>query len=141
VDSTASEYTSTIDAAMDNWVRTTSYWGITTPISYTRTSVRSSSRMDHYQISTIESYWATTQHLHGTSKVYPSTANWLWGKDILAGDYAQCPNRKGVIAHEQGHVMGLAHEFGITAVMAWNIADKSTTRAQPDDLRGINHLY
>ncbi|WP_446219954.1 matrixin family metalloprotease [Micromonospora sp. IBHARD004] len=141
VDSSASAYSGTIDTAMDNWIYTTSYWGITTPISYTRTSVKSSSRMDHYKVSTINSWWGLTQMFSGSTQINPSTANWVWAKVLLDGDYANCPNKKGVIAHEQGHSMGLAHVYSGTAVMRSDIADLSTNRATPDDLNGINYLY
>lgn len=141
VDSSASAYSGTIDTAMNNWIYTTSYWGITTPISYTRTSTRSASRMDHYKVSTINSWWGLTQMFSGSTQVNPSTANWVWAKVLLDGDYANCPNQKGVIAHEQGHGMGLAHVSSGTSLMRWDIAGLAINRAQPDDLNGINHLY
>lgn len=141
VDPSASGYSGTIDTAMSNWVYTTSYWGITTPISYTRTSTKSDSRMDHYKVSTVNSWWGLTQMFSGSTQVDPSTANWVWAKVLLDGDYANCPNKKGVIAHEQGHSMGLAHVSSGTSLMRWDIASLSISRAQPDDLNGINYLY
>ncbi|MFU8850138.1 matrixin family metalloprotease [Micromonospora sp. SL1-18] len=141
VDSSASGYSSTIDTAMDNWIYTSSYWGITTPISYLRTSTKSSSRMDHYKVSTVNSWWGLTQMFSGSTQIDPLSANWVWAKVLLDGDFANCPNKKGVIAHEQGHSMGLAHVYSGTAVMRADIGGLSINRAQPDDLNGINYLY
>jgi hypothetical protein len=141
IDSSASAYAGTADTAMDNWIYTTSYWGITTPISYTRTTAKSSSRMDHYKVSTVNDWWGLTQMYNGSTSVNPSSTNWVWAKVLLDGDFANCPNKKGVIAHEQGHAMGLAHVSSGTSLMRWDIAGLSINRAQPDDLNGINYLY
>lgn len=43
IDSSASGYTSLIDDAVSSWVHTTSRLGITTPISLSRTTTKSSS--------------------------------------------------------------------------------------------------
>ncbi|MFZ7121819.1 MAG: hypothetical protein ACOWWH_12835 [Eubacteriaceae bacterium] len=85
--------------------------GITTPISYRRTSTKSSSRMDIYKVSTVNSWWGYTLMYHHNNEINPSTANWVWGKILLDGDFASLSSskEKAVIAHEMGHVMGLAH--------------------------------
>lgn len=141
VDTSASEYTDTITTAMDTWIHTTSRWGITTPVSYTRTTRKSRSRMDHHQVSTVNEWWAMTVMYVGTTEVDPDSSDRVWAKVLLDGDFASCPNRRGVIAHEQGHVMGLAHVSTGAAVMRWDVAALTIARAQPDDLHGINHLY
>lgn len=142
ISSTASSYENYIDAAMHDWIYTTSYWGITTPISYTQTSVKTNSRMDNYKVSTINTWWGLTTLYNGSTPLaIPPTVNWVWGKIQLDGDYANCPNKKGVIAHEMGHVMGLAHVSSGTALMRYDIAYLGIYRAQPDDLHGINYLY
>jgi hypothetical protein len=144
VDSSASGYLSTVNGAMSDWIYTTSYWGITTPISYTRTTTKSSSRMDHYKSTAINDWWGLTQFFNGNSQVQPTATNWVWAKVWIDGDFANCPNKRGVIAHEQGHAMGLAHVSSGTAVMRYDIGFGSLnniTRAQPDDLNGINYLY
>jgi hypothetical protein len=144
IDSSASGYTSMINTAMDQWIYTTGPWGITTPISYTRTTTKSSSRMDHYLSSNIHDWWGLTTFWSGDSTVEPTEKNWVWNKVWLDGDFANCPNRRGVIAHEEGHAMGLAHVSSGTAVMRTTIGQgglNNITRAQPDDLNGINHLY
>ena len=53
ITSSASGYASYINTAMSEWVNTTSSMGVTTPISYTKTTTQSSSRMDIYQVSTV----------------------------------------------------------------------------------------
>lgn len=138
--SSASEFESSIDKAMSEWIYTTSYWGITTPISYTQTTVQNSSRMDIRQISSIPNWWAYTYFFNGSAAQNPETGDWVWGRIDLAGDFASCPKLKGAIAHEMGHVMGLAHVSSGTALMRWDI-NAMSTRAQPDDLNGINYLY
>lgn len=140
--STATDYETQIDAAMHDWIYTTDYWGITTPIYYTKTSYQSGSRMDLHQVSNVNTWWGLTKHYTGDTLISPPpTVNWVWGKILLDGDYVHCPNKKGVIAHEMGHVMGLAHVNSGTALMRWDIAGLDIHRAQPDDLHGINHLY
>jgi hypothetical protein len=141
IDATATDYEYYIDTAMSNWIYTTSYWGITTPIYYTQTTTKSISRMDHYQVSTINDWWGLTTLYNQSTAINPESTNWVWGKIKLDGDFANCPNKKGVVAHEQGHVMGLAHVYSGTELMRYDIADLSTNRAQPNDLYGINYLY
>lgn len=106
-----------------------------------RTTAKSNSRMDHYKVTTVNDWWGLAQFFSGNAQVNPASTNWVWGKVLLDGDFANCPNKKGVIAHEQGHVMGLAHVSSGTAVMRADIASLNITRAQPDDLNGINYLY
>ncbi|MCM8709458.1 matrixin family metalloprotease [Clostridium sp. SYSU_GA19001] len=148
IDETASEYTSYIDAAINEWKYTTSYWGITTPIWYTKTTSSSNSRMDIVKVDTINEWWGLTLMYNGT-EINPYSSNWIWGKILLDGDFSQLSGsssdnrRKAVIAHEMGHVMGLAHTSFTNAIMRADIAycSPGIFRAQPNDLAGINYLY
>lgn len=140
--SSATDYEAKIDRAMSDWIYTTSTWGITTPISYSQTATQSSARLELHQVSSVNSWWGRTKLYNGSTELYvPPPSNWVWGKVQLDGAFADCPNKKGVIAHEMGHVMGLAHVFSGKALMRADIAVLDIHRAQPDDLRGINHLY
>lgn len=156
VTSSAMPYESSIDSAICDWIYTTSRIGVTTPISYTQTSVQANSRMDIYA----GAYWPSSSGIKGaaywmsgsspvpggdgvTSTTGPLT-DWVWGKIKLNN-----PNfsnlgtwdRKGVVAHEMGHVFGLAHVTATNVIM-WNYsASRSVNTARKDDLNGINHLY
>lgn len=121
------------------WAR----WNETsTPISYSRTWTKSQSRMDFYKVKSINSWWGATTFFVDTTRVNPNNRNWWWAKVRLDGDFANCPNKLGVIAHEQGHGMGLAHvSGGNPRLMRWDIAQLGTKKPWGDDVNGINHLY
>ncbi|MDO5156402.1 MAG: M57 family metalloprotease [Eubacteriales bacterium] len=145
ITSSASGYTSYINTAMSEWVNTTSSMGVTTPISYTRTTTQSSSRMDIYKVSTVNEWWGLTTLYNGSTEVNPNNSDWVWGKIQLDGDFASLSENKrlAVIAHEMGHVMGLAHSDLNNVLMRADIAynSSSISRAQANDLAGINYLY
>ena len=119
--------------------------GVTTPISYTKTTTQSSSRMDIYQVSTVNEWWGLTTMYNGSTEVDPFSSNWAWGKIQLDADFSDLSENKrlAVIAHEMGHVMGLAHSDFSNVLMRADIAynSSSTSRAQTNDLGGINYLY
>ena len=108
ITSSASGYASYINTAMSEWVNTTSSMGVTTPISYTKTTTQSSSRMDIYQVSTVNEWWGLTTMYNGSTEVDPFSSNWAWGKIQLDADFSDLSENKrlAVIAHEMGHVMG-----------------------------------
>lgn len=133
-----------IVTGVDQWTYATRYWGVTTPILYYRTDDRPSSNMDHYKVSSVNSWWGLTQFIRNGVQVNPASQDWVGSKVPLDGDFVNCPNKQGVIAHEQGHAMGLAHTFSGTNIMRADIGQGGLnwlTRAQPDDLYGINRLY
>lgn len=148
IDSSASEYTTTINTAMNEWKYTSGYWGITTPIWYNSTTVKSNSRMEIYQVPTVNQWWGKTEWYWGSSQVDPSNSNWVWGKVLLDGEFGNLSGtsennrRKAVIAHEMGHVMGLAHtSFHVLMHADVAFMTPGIYRAQPNDLAGINYLY
>lgn len=114
ITSSASGYASYINTAMSEWVNTTSSMGVTT--MYNR-----------------------------STEVDPFSSNWVWGKIQLDADFSDLSENKrlAVIAHEMGHVMGLAHSDFSNVLMRADIAynSSSTSRAQTNDLGGINYLY
>ena len=107
ITSSASGYASYINTAMSEWVNTTSSMGVTTPISYTKTTTQSSSRMDIYQVSTVNEWWGLTTMYNGSTEVDPFSSNWAWGKIQLDADFSDLSENKrlAVIAHEMGHAM------------------------------------
>ena len=114
ITSSASGYASYINTAMSEWVNTTSSRGVTTMYN-------------------------------GSTEVDPFSSNWAWGKIQLDTDFSDLSENKrlAVIAHEMGHVMGLAHSDFSNVLMRADIAynSSSTSRAQTNDLGGINYLY
>lgn len=57
IDSSASGYATHITNAMNEWIYTTSYWGISTPISFVKTTSMANSRIDLYKVSTTNEWW------------------------------------------------------------------------------------
>lgn len=114
ITSSASGYASYINTAMSEWVNTTSSMGVTTMYN-------------------------------GSTEVDPFSSNWALGKIQLDADFSDLSENKrlAVIAHEMGHVMGLAHSDFSNVLMRADIAynSSSTSRAQTNDLGGINYLY
>lgn len=114
ITSSASGYASYINTAMSEWVNTTSSMGVTTMYN-------------------------------GSTEVDPFSSNWAWEKIQLDADFSDLSENKrlAVIAHEMGHVMGLAHSDFSNVLMRADIAynSSSTSRAQTNDLGGINYLY
>ena len=114
ITSSASSYASYINTAMSEWVNTTSSMGVTTMYN-------------------------------GSTEVDPFSSNWAWGKIQLDTDFSDLSENKrlAVIAHEMGHVMGVAHSDFSNVLMRADIAynSSSTSRAQTNDLGGINYLY
>lgn len=114
ITSSASGYASYINTAMSEWVNTTSSMVVTTMYN-------------------------------GSTEVDPFSSNWAWGKIQLDADFSDLSENKrlAVIAHEMGHVMGLAHSDFSNVLMRADIAynSSSTSRAQTNDLGGINYLY
>ena len=101
--------------------------------------------MDIYQVSTVNEWWGLTTMYNGSTEVDPFSSNWAWGKIQLDADFSDLSENKrlAVIAHEMGHVMGVAHSDFSNVLMRADIAynSSSTSRAQTNDLGGINYLY
>ncbi len=83
ITSSASGYTSLIDAAMNDWIYTTSRLGVTTPISFVKTGTQSSSVMDVYA----GNYYDSSSGIAGFTTFWtystqqdPNNNNWGWGK-------------------------------------------------------------
>lgn len=129
-------------------------WNATaTPISYSETSTQSASRMDFYHNDNVGTGLCATTRLYvNTTDVtgggsHAPTQNWWWGKVVIYPDLwdaASCgpqSHRAAIVAHEQGHVMGLAHAVNSNRLMYAGIAATNVNRPSADDINGINHLY
>ncbi|WP_415948201.1 matrixin family metalloprotease [Streptomyces sp. KLOTTS4A1] len=144
LDSTAENYHPVaIPAGVKHWNDTTD-----TKVWYLRTSTKSQSRMDFYRRSTSSGwYCAITAMYIDTRTVDPNASNWWWGKvtiDPLLRNADACgpsSHRDGIIAHEHGHVMGLAHTSSSSTLMYSGISGTAYDKPQKDDRNGINYLY
>jgi hypothetical protein len=147
ITNSASEHANDIINAVYDWVHTTSRLGITTPISWLRTYTQSQSVMDIYH----NEYYdpgtgiiaATEQILNGYV-ISPYSTNWNWGKIKLntpVFDPLTDLNEKGSVAHEMGHIMGLAHTTVTNRIMCTLGDGRTVSACQADDANGINYLY
>lgn len=153
IHSSASSYeTFYIDTAWSDWIFTTSRLGITTPISFRQTTNRSSSVVDISAFNgELDEGYAWTEHLdYGAGDGPDWVVPWIDKEDWdYAHIYINTPefnklssfHKKGTIAHEIGHAMGLAHTTTKTYIMTQIGEGRTVNSAQPDDLAGINYLY
>ena len=141
VDGSASAHLGTAVAAMDDWIYSTARTGVSTPISFVRTTYRPNSVLDVFKTDAITPWWGLTTLYNNDVEQNEWDGNWSWAYVQLDGGFAYCANQQGVIAHEMGHAMGLAHVSTPSSVMYDDIAYTSVTAAVADDLNGINHLY
>lgn len=141
VASSAATYSGEIDQGVALWNATP------TPVSYARTSTQAISRMDFYGDSTVNAtYCGYTWWYVNTSRVDPNNQNWWWARVYLSRQLltlrcGMASHEKAVIAHEQGHVMGLNHVTQTNQLMYSGIAITAVNSPQADDIAGINHLY
>lgn len=147
--STASSYTSYADNAMANWINTSTRIGVWTPLYWTKTTTKSSARMEIHGVNfPSETYCGVASFYKSGAAVYPwlgPNRNWAWGKiDINTPLFngSHCSNRQGIVSHEMGHVFGLNHMTGTSSpVMYQYIASTTVKWATVDDADGINWLY
>lgn len=146
---------------IDNYNAATSsgvgLWNSATGVSvnFASTTNSSAAALQIYQTATTNTrrdYCAITWHMNGTQDVNNGpggspTSNWYYGKVYINRytfkDPDQCgpsTRRAPIVAHEMGHVMGLAHA-GLGSLMSAFIASTSVSAPTQDDKEGINVLY
>jgi Matrixin len=147
ITSSASAHVTDVTSAMSDWIHTTSRLGITTPIAWLRTTTQSQSVMDiyhaqYYDVST--GIIAATEQILNNVIIDPYGSNWHWAKIKLntpvydpLSDY----NEEGSVAHEMGHVFGLAHTSVTNRIMCQLGDGRTVNNCQADDANGINYLY
>jgi len=154
--SNLSYLTTDIASAWSDWIYTTSSLGITTPISVINTGTKSNSVFDFYyqaKYPSSDGVYGVTLFWTGTSLAAPEgympSNNWGWAQIILnnpnfsylSRNISSLNKRKGVVAHEIGHAMGLQH-VSYSYRLMYPYGDTVTVDAcTSDELNGINALY
>jgi hypothetical protein len=138
-----------IDDAVSSWNSASG------KVSYSQTGTQSQSRLDFTHPSGDNGACANTLFFVDTDNVGNAngapTKNYWWAKvqvrDALNDTDACGPvnHRRGILAHEMGHALGLAHVTGGAArIMRTYIAypaNYGINVPQPDDIAGVNALY
>ncbi len=146
IDSSASSLTDQISQVRYEWVNTSSI--LTTSILIRQISSQSSSVFDIYK----KQMYPHDFGVLGESFFYDTsnqdmgvpTSNYKWTKIILNTsnfNVLSTSEKKGTIAHEFGHCMGLAHSTDPNRIMTQLGNGRTATRANYTDLATINHLY
>lgn len=142
-------YTKKSNAAMKDWVYTTSRLNYSTSLSFKSTSDRANSVIDIMSTSSRGSHsknvLAWTEFYKSGSSITPSENNWKYCYIKLykpTFKSLSSSGKKGTIAHEMGHAFGLAHNnSNPNSIMCQTGSGRRVSSAQICDLKGINHLY
>jgi len=137
---------SIVATAVDQWVNTTYTPGVITSISIKKTINQTDSSFDVYKVSLPSGYTGKTNHAYYSNSVDPNNSNWGW--TLLEIDFTQMnslsystPKITGVVSHELGHAMGLAHRTDTDSVMYLYDTGRVYQRPTASDCHNINHIY
>lgn len=148
IDSSAMEYKDSITNGYQYWN------GKSSKVSISRTTTKSASRCDsywddHHFGPGYDNNFAGTEHLLNNRQTNPRENNWFWCKGYYNPKLYKYENlggysytvRKGVAAHEFGHVLGLAHTSTKSSLMCQYGDGRTVQTPQQDDIDGVRYLY
>ena len=146
IDSTAASLTDIISEVRYEWVNTSDI--LTTSILIRKIANQRSSVFDIYQ----QQIYPHSLEILGQSFFFNEsnqdmgvpTKDYKWTQIILNTsnfNSLTSSQKKGTIAHEFGHCMGLAHSTNPNRIMSQLGSGRVATRANYTDLATINHIY
>lgn len=135
-----------INQTVSNWVHTGSI--LATKIYLVHDTYKPDSQCDFYGTNEPNNYAnGYTNFYMGSSTVTvdPDAQNWSWNRIYINWPFYNQKTtdalKQGVLGHELGHAMGLAHSTDPNVIMCTDAGGRRVTTPQLDDLQGINHLY
>lgn len=143
IDSTASAYTSVINAAVSDWN------SMSADVSFSKSTASSPVRFIYGTVSLANSPGQTIVY-SVTSEFEPTVSNWNGAKIILSNTMFRDlvgDKKQGTCAHEFGHALGLAHMKNLLGGNEpnWIMTPYENRTAYKVDARAVdvvdNHLY
>lgn len=127
-------------------------------VAWSETTNYANSEIDFYSVSQLFSNVCAVTYMYLSNGTQVNngaggspTSNWAYAKISVMPlwyDNTQCVNQRGILVHEMGHAMGLAHEWPNVAIMRTYIAQpdvccggQTWTAPKQDDEDGINHIF
>ena len=149
----SSTYKECIRTAFNNWTKTSSNPGVTTPISIKESSLKSDATFEIHKKTLSGNTTGITEFYSYSQQVADaSSKNWTWNKIFI--DASQTKNypknqKVGLVEHEVGHAMGLSHQpNNPTGSIMYNYDDgrkfsngEYRNRPSKKDCNNINHIY
>lgn len=124
--------------------------GLSTKVSVSKTTTKSSSRCDNYwgdYFSNGSGIIATTYLQLNNQDHYDYDVDWYWCKikynsSLYCDGQLDFSHRKAVAAHEYGHFLGLAHNSDSRGFLMYPYGDECTATAPTsDEVNGIKAIY
>lgn len=146
ISSSASSYTSKINAAAQNWEVTGYGWN---PIYVTAVSSNRATHIDIYSVNpnndtvlddntnAYASFWSSSSTLLANRGYGPST-NYFYTEIAINSSKTL---ETDTFIHEMGHCFGLAHSSDRNSIMYGTKSKRNVSTVQKDDHDTINYLY
>ena len=145
-----STYSNYISDAVSEWVHTSTEGPhVKTSISIRKTTNKSLALFELVSDNALGTYVLGETKFYLYQEELPLingtlTKNYGWSKIYLNVNLLNtipAAQRKGTVAHEFGHAMGLSHQDRIDSIMCQFGRGRKATRADATDCNTINHIY